>query len=177
MFSVFALVIFIVGIRYNLPREQWQPLGKSIPILISGLGPGLIPLVVIVGIIAGIMTPTESGAVASIIALFLGMCVYRNIKFSDIPDILQSVALNTAVITSLIAAASTFGWALTFEGAPDRLVEAISSMTDSPLVFLLLVNVLMLVLGMFLETISVLIIIVPILLPVAESMGIIVPVI
>ena len=172
IFLAFAGVIFIVGIRSDLPKEQWQPWKQALPQLISGLAPGLIPLVVIVGIITGVMTPTESGAVASIIALVLGMFVYRNIRFSDIPGILQSVALSTAVITSLIAAASTFGWVLSFEGVPDRLVEAISGMTNSPLIFLLLVNGLMLVLGMFMETISVMIIIVPILLPAVEGMGI-----
>ncbi len=172
MFIAFASVIFIVGIKHDLPKEQWQPFSQAVPKLISGLAPGLIPLVVIAGIISGVMTPTESGAVASIIAFFLGICIYRNIRLSEIPDILGSVALNTAVITSLIAAASSFGWVLTFAGLPDRLVEIISSMTGSPLVFLFLINVLMLILGMFLETISVLIIIVPILLPAVEAMGI-----
>lgn len=172
MFLAFAAVIFFVGLRADLPKEQWQPLKQSLPILLAGLAPGIIPIVVIVGIIAGVMTPTESGAVASIIALFLGIFAYRNIRISDIPAILQAVALNTALITSLIAAASTFGWVLAFEGVPDRLVEAISGMTDSPLIFLLLVNLLMLILGMFLETISVLIVIVPILLPAVEALNI-----
>jgi TRAP-type C4-dicarboxylate transport system permease large subunit len=80
--------------------------------------------------------------------------------------------MSTAVITSLIAAATTFGWVLSFEGAPDRMVEAMVNFTDSPLVFLLLVNLIIFVLGMFLETISVMIIIVPILLPAVQSMNI-----
>lgn len=172
IFFAFALVIFIIGQTKDLPKEPWQPLNRSLPKLISGLAPGLIPIVIIVGIITGVMTPTESGAVASIIALVLGIFVYRNIRFADIPDILKSVALSTAVITSLIAAASAFGWALTFDGVPDRLVEAITNFTNNPLVFLLLVNLIMLLLGMFLETISVLIIIVPILLPAVQAMGI-----
>lgn len=172
LFLTFAVVIFIIGLRHNLPKEEWQPLKKSFPVLIAGLVPGLIPVIVIVGIVTGVMTPTESGAVASILAFFLGMCIYRNIGFSDIPGILRSVAINTAVITSLIAAASTFGWVLTFKGVPDMLVEIIAGTTNSPLVFLLLVNLLMLFLGMFIETISILIVIIPILLPVAESLGI-----
>lgn len=172
LFFSFGIVIYIIGLRHDLPKEEWQPVKKSAAILLAGLVPGLIPIVVIVGIIAGIMTPTESGAVASILAFFMGMCVYRNIGFSDIPDILQSVAINTAVITSLIAAASTFGWVLTFEGIPDMMVDAIIGTTNSPLVFLLLVNLLMLFLGMFIETISILIIIIPILLPAAESLGV-----
>lgn len=172
MFLLMALVVFLVGVFSELPKDRRKPLRESGGRLAAGLVPGIIPLIVIVGIISGAMTPTESGAVASIVALILGVFVYRNIKLWDIVDILQSVALSTAVITSLIAAASTFGWALSFEGAPDRLVEAITTMTSSPLVFLLLVNLTMIVLGMFLETISVLIIIVPILLPAVEAMNI-----
>lgn len=172
MFLAFALVIFIIGMFSSLPKENWQPWKEAAPKLLAGLAPGLIPMVVIVGIITGVMTPTESGAVASIIALILGIFVYRNIRFHDIPKILQSVALSTAVITSLIAAASTFGWVLSFEGVPDRLVEAVLSRTHSALVFLLCVNMIIFVLGMFLETISVMIIIVPILLPAVQSLNI-----
>ena len=169
---VFAIVIFIVGIFSTLPKENWQPWKQAAPKLLSGLAPGLIPAVVIIGIISGVMTPTESGAVASIIALILGMVIYRKIRISDIPSILQSVALSTAVITSLIASATAFGWVLSFEGVPDRMVEALLSTTDSPMVFLLLVNLLILLLGMFLETISVMIIIVPILLPAVTTLNI-----
>lgn len=172
MFVGFAIVILLVGFFSALPREKWKPWGEARRLLTSGLLPGIIPVIVIVGIISGAMTPTESGAVASIIALCLGIFVYRNIRIGDIPKMLQTVALNTAIITSLIAAASTFGWVLSFEGVPDRLIEAISGMTQSPLVFLLLVNIAIIVLGMFLETISVMIIIVPILLPTVENMGI-----
>jgi tripartite ATP-independent transporter DctM subunit len=172
MFLSFAAVILLTGVKSELPKENWKSWKESRRLLVSGLIPGIIPLIIIVGIITGAMTPTESGAVASIIALVLGMFVYKKIRLREIPAILQAVAMNTAVITGLIAAASTFGWVLTFEGVPDVLIETISGMTQSPYVFLLLVNVAMIVLGMFLETISVMIIIVPILLPAVESMGI-----
>ncbi|MCF8106700.1 MAG: TRAP transporter large permease [Desulfohalobiaceae bacterium] len=172
IFLSFTAVIFLVGLFHSLPKEKWQPWKQSAPKLISGLVPGLIPLVVIVGIITGVMTPTESGAVGSIVALFLGLFVYRNIRISEIPEILKSVALSTAIITSLIAAASAFGWVLSFEGVPDRLVEAVLQVTNSALVFLLCINVIIFMLGMFLETISVMIIIVPILLPAVRSLEI-----
>lgn len=172
MLFAFALVVCTIGMFSSLPKENWQPWREAAPRLLSGLAPGIIPVVIIVGVSSGIMTPTESGAAASFIALIFGLFVYRTIRISDIPGILQSVALSTAVITSLIAAASAFGWVLSFEGAPDRMVEAIISVTDSPLVFLLIVNVIIFILGMFLETISVMIIIVPVLLPAVQSMHI-----
>jgi len=145
-------------------RESWK-------VLTAGIAPGLIPAVVIVGIMAGAMTPTESGAVASMIALGLALA-YRELKWSDLPAILQAVAINTATITGLIAAASVLSWVLAFEGVPDRLVGLMAGLTDSPFAFLLLVTGLMLVLGMFLESISVLIVVVPILMPVVTALGI-----
>jgi tripartite ATP-independent transporter DctM subunit len=172
MLLAFSVVVFIVGMFSTLPKEEWLSWKDAAPKLIAALGPGMIPVVIIVGVTSGVMTPTESGAAASFIALILGIFVYRTIRFSEIPAILQSIALSTAVITSLIAAATAFGWVLSFEGAPDRLVEAIVRMTSSPLVFLLFVNVILFILGMFLETISVMIIIVPVLLPAVHSMNI-----
>ena len=139
--------------------------------LIGGLVPAIIPVVVITGIMLGVMTPTESGAVASIIALALGF-IYREIMLRDLGKILFDVATNTATITGLIAAASVLSWVLAFQGVPDAVVEVMKGLTDSPFVFLLLVIVMLLVLGMFLESISVLIVVVPLLMPVVATLGI-----
>ncbi|TVT63611.1 MAG: TRAP transporter large permease subunit, partial [Denitromonas halophila] len=133
--------------------------------------PAVIPVVVIGGIMAGVMTPTESGAVASIIALALGL-VYREIHVRALGKILLEVGTNTATITGLIAAASVLSWVLAFQGVPDMVVEYMKGLTDSPFIFLLLVIAMMLVLGMFLESISVLIVVVPLLMPVVSSLGI-----
>ncbi len=118
------------------------------------------------------MTPTEAGAIASIMSFIIGAVIYKSIKLSDLPGIFGSVAVNTATITGLIAVASVFGWALSFEGVPDMLVGHISNVTSSPLLFLLLVYLLVILLGMFLESISVMIVIVPIILPAALTYGI-----
>ena len=167
-----GLIIFGVGVFSDLPKGRWQTWAEAGPKLAAGIPPMLIPLVVIVGIISGVMTPTESGAVASMIALILGMFVYRKIRLAEVPAILQSVALSTAVITCLIAAATSFGWSLSFEGVPDRLVEAVLAQTHSQIAFMVCITVVILILGMFLETISVMIIIVPVLMPAVESLGI-----
>lgn len=167
-----ALVIFLYGVfGPGLPKGERGHRSESFKIVLAGLVPGLIPLVVIAGIMLGIMTPTESGAVASIIALVLGFA-YREIKVRDLGKIFLDVATNTATITGLIAAASVMSWALAFQGVPDLVVEWMKNLTDSPFVFLLLVIVMMLILGMFLESISVLIVVVPLLMPVVTSLGI-----
>lgn len=168
----FAVVIFLTGIFRGLPKggsEEHRDIGRE---LLSGLLPGSIPAVVIICIITGVMTPTEAGAIASILSLILGRFVYKAVALKDLPSIFGQVALNTATITGLIGVASIFGWALSFEGVPDMMVEAITGLTDSPMLFLILVYLLVILLGMFLESISVMIVIVPIILPAALSYGI-----
>ncbi len=166
-----AVVIFVVGVVKGLPSGVGHDVGPKAKVLVEGLAPALIPVVVIVGIMAGVMTPTESGAVASIIALVLGFA-YRELKLRDLAPIFLAVALSTATITGLIAAASVLSWALAFQGVPDLLVEFMAGLTQSPTAFLLLVVVMLVVLGMFLESISVLIVVVPLLMPVVVGLGI-----
>lgn len=167
-----ALVIFAHDFfGPGLPAGTRSGRSASIKVLLEGLVPAVIPVVVIAGIMMGVMTPTESGAVASIISLLLGF-IYREIKVSDLNKILMDVATNTATITGLIAAASVLSWVLAFQGVPDLVVAYMQGLTDSPFVFLLLVIFMMLILGMFLESISVLIVTVPLLMPVVTTLGI-----
>lgn len=170
--AVLALVIFLYGVfGPGLPAGPAQGRRGSVRVLFEGLVPAIIPVVVIAGIMLGVMTPTESGAVASIIALVLGF-VYRELRIKDMLPILMGVAVNTATITGLIAAASVLSWVLAFQGVPDLVVEHMAGLTSSPFMFLLLVIGLLLLLGMFLESISVLIVVVPLLMPVVTQLGI-----
>ncbi len=170
--AALALVILLTDIfGPGLPKGRSSTDKSTAKILVEGLIPALIPITVIIGIMLGIMTPTEAGAVASIISLVVGL-IYRELKWRDCPKILLSVATNTATITGLIAAASVLSWVLTFQGVPDMLVEYISGLTQSPFVFLLLVIVMLLAIGLFLESISVLIVVVPLLMPVVMKLGI-----
>lgn len=170
--AALALVIFLHGVfGAGLPSGEKSGRSKSVKVLLEGLVPAVIPVVVIAGIMLGVMTPTESGAVAAIIALALGF-VYREIKLRDLGGILLGVATNTATITGLIAAASVLSWVLAFQGVPDMVVTYMQGLTQSPFVFLLLVIAMLMVLGMFLESISVLIVVVPLLMPVVNTLGI-----
>lgn len=170
--AALALVIFLHSVfGPGLPAGAKSERSKSVKVLLEGLVPAVIPVVVIAGIMLGVMTPTESGAVAAIISLALGFA-YREIKVRDLGGILLGVATNTATITGLIAAASVLSWVLAFQGVPDLVVEYMQGLTQSPFVFLLLVILMLMVLGMFLESISVLIVVVPLLMPVVNTLGI-----
>jgi tripartite ATP-independent transporter DctM subunit len=168
----FATVIFLTGVLKGLPTGEHMAHKNVKTDLVDGLLPGTIPITVILCIVTGVMTPTEAGAIASVMSFLIGLLVYKSIKIRDLGQIFASVATSTATITGLIATASVFGWALSFEGVPDDMVDWISGLTQSPWVFLMLVYALVIVLGMFLESIAVMIVIVPILLPVATSFGI-----
>ena len=175
--ALFLVLCFLVFI-FTLKSDKIPPVQKNIEhrqkitkTLIDGFLPALIPLIVVVGIAAGVMTPTEAGAVASLIAFVLCFA-YREIKIRDLYDIFLSVCVLTATICTLIAVATFLSWVLAFEGVPDRLVSAITALTDSPFIFMLLVIALMIFLGLFLESISVMIVLVPILMPVVTQLGV-----
>lgn len=170
--SAFALVIAIVGWTQGLPRGTGMAHKNVRADLLAGILPGCIPISVIVLIISGVMTPTEAGAVAAVLSFLIGALVYRQLSLADLPEIFARVAMSTATITGLIAAASVFGWALTFEGVPDQIVSFMASLTESKIAFILMVYLLVIVLGMFLESISVMIVIVPLLMPLVKTFGI-----
>ncbi|MFV0474642.1 MAG: TRAP transporter large permease [Pikeienuella sp.] len=138
--------------------------------VITGAIAGLsIPLVIVIGISFGIVTPTESAALAAGIAVLLGVFTYRNLNWRHVSGILNRTALNSALVLFLIAAAKVFGWLLTYAHVPQSLAALLQEMTGNATVFLLLVFLLSLLVGAFLDGIAALIIMAPILLPIATS--------
>lgn len=132
----------------------------------------LVPVIILGGIYSGAFTPTEAGAVAVVYAAICGLFIYKDITFKDLPDILAKSSITAGSILVLIIFATTFGRLITLERIPDELASFLVSMSDNPIVILLLINLLLLVIGMFMETISSIIILTPILLPVAVGLGV-----
>lgn len=131
----------------------------------------LVPGIILGGIYSGMFTPTEAGAVAVIYATVIGMFVYRDILLSDLPQILAKSALTSGTILILVIMATAFGRLITLAQIPSQMAGFMTSISDNPVIILLLVNLLLLVIGMFMETISSIIIMTPILLPVAVALG------
>jgi len=135
--------------------------------------PALLLIVIIIGgIRAGVFTPTEASVVAIFYALACGMFLYRSLKLRDIPSIIFRAALISIAVLLILAAARAFAWVLIIEGVPQRLAETIVSWDLSPIVFLLAVNVLLLVFGLFMDPLPGVMVLVPILAPIAHSLGI-----
>ncbi len=132
----------------------------------------LVPVIILGGIYSGIFTPTEAGAVAVLYAAFVGLFVYRDIRFKDLPDLLASSATTSGTILILVIMATAFGRVITLARIPSDLAMWLTSLSDNPIIILLLINLMLLVIGMFMETISSIIIMTPILLPVTVALGV-----
>ena len=132
----------------------------------------LMPIIILGGINGGIFTPTEAAAVAGVYGVIVGFFVYRELKIKDIPDILYKSAVGTAVIMFLISGANLFGWFLVREMIPQSIAAAMVAVTDNPYVIIFLINILLLILGTFLNTTAAIVLVTPILLPVLLQVGI-----
>jgi len=130
------------------------------------------PVLILVGFRMGLFTATEIAGVAAAYALIVGFLIYRSLTLRDLPRILTQTARETAVILFIVAAATPFSWILGIERAPQIVVDAVSGITTTPWIVLMILNVALLFAGMFMETLAIMIILVPILLPLLASLDI-----
>ncbi len=144
--------------------ERWEASRKAI----WGL---LLPIVIIGGIYSGIFTPTEAAAVGVVLAFLIALLVYRNLTADNLKQIILSTVKTNAMILFIIIGAMLLGFILTILQIPQAITEAAISLDVSPWVIFILINIVLLILGMFLETISILVITVPILYPIITALG------
>lgn len=169
MAFAFICVIALLGYRYKYPpgerlsrQQKLRNIGAAIPSL-------LVPIVMIGGILGGITTPTEAAAVGGLTAVLVGFFAHHEIRFDRMGDMLLRVAVNSAVVLALVAAAGVFGWVIVFEKIPQQLAVLLQQITTDPFTFMLLVTALLLAVGTVIDGIAALILLVPILLPVATQ--------
>lgn len=132
----------------------------------------LMPVIILGGIYGGIFTPTEAAAVAVAYAFIIGVFVYKEIKFKDLISIFSRSMIMTSIVMFIIANAGIFAWVLTREGVPQKLAMFFGNVTDSPIMFLLIINILLFVIGMFFDGSVAIIILAPLFTPIAVSLGI-----
>jgi len=168
----FMTTIYIMASRGHVKgrlrkRPSWREVVKA---SIRVLPPLFTPIILMGGMFIGEFTPTEAGAVCVFYALFLGF-VYRDIRIRDIYDILKKGALDSAKVSFLIAAASIFGWIVTQEQIGHKAYQIIEGYGFKPWIVILLINVLLIFAGMFIEGVAMLTISVPVFLPILPSIG------
>jgi C4-dicarboxylate transporter DctM subunit len=132
----------------------------------------LFPVVILGGIFGGVFTPTEAAAVAVFYALLVGRFVYRELAWTDVPRILRDSFVTSATVMLVIGATTAFAWVMTMEGVPMDLVATLRAWDLDKWEFLLVVNIALLLLGIFLEPVPALILTAPLLLPVAKGLGV-----
>ncbi|GAA5175405.1 MULTISPECIES: TRAP transporter large permease [Halomonadaceae] len=132
----------------------------------------LMPVVVIGGIYGGVFTPTEASAVAVVYALIVGGLVYRELGFDDLWPIFKQSVISTTTIMLIIAAATLFSFLISRSGLPSDVAAWVTQVFDSPVAFLLAVNVMLLMVGMFIETSAAILVLAPIFTPIAVQYGI-----
>ena len=132
----------------------------------------MVPVIILGGIYGGVFTPTEAAAVGVIYGLFVGVFVYRELNLKKLYRIFAGSALTSATIMLIVGTATIFGRALAIEGVPVMLAHAITSIVDQTWLLLLAINVILLIVGTFMETIAAIIILTPILLPLVTALGV-----
>ncbi len=152
------------------PRQRnLKTLGKAVWIAKGAL---LVPVIVLGGIYGGIMTPTEAAAVAALYGLLVGLFVYRELTWHSLWSCCLESARTSAIIIMLMAMATIFGNVMTLEQVPERIASAILSFTENKIAILLLINLLLLWVGTFMEALAAIVILTPILLPLVLKVGV-----
>ncbi|WP_067725913.1 TRAP transporter large permease [Oceanobacillus damuensis] len=164
---------FLVGKKNNYRSSEQIATFKDIIVGLKDAILALImPIIIIGGIVSGIFTATESGVIAVVYAIIIGMFVYKEIKIKDLWPILLNTAKTTATIIFLIGNASLFIWFLSYNQIPNQIIDMMGSVADNPILLLLVINGILLIAGTFIDTISAVSIFTPLFLPVVLAAGI-----
>jgi tripartite ATP-independent transporter DctM subunit len=172
MATLMMLVVHVIAKRRNMPREAKIPMHEWPAIFFRGALPLSMPIVLLGGIYSGIFTPTEAAAVAAFHALILAGVVYRALTWQTFWAVVMESTRGSAVVTLILAGSFMLNYAFTAEGVPQAMALWVDSMHLSQLKFLLLVNLMFLVLGCFLDVSVLLLVFVPMLLPAAKLLGV-----
>ena len=169
--SLMVMVAFVAR-REGMGRKPFagfRAIGRA---FLNGFFALMTPVVILGGMFSGLFTPTEAAAIACLYALFLGFVVYRTLEVKQLGPILVETAETTGLVLVLVMAAGALGWCISISRLPQTLTPMIVATISSPLAFLLMANVLMLVVGCFMEALAAMLILIPILVPAAISYGI-----
>ncbi|TJZ93532.1 TRAP transporter large permease [Paracoccus gahaiensis] len=166
-------VVKLMADKYDFPiaarRQTWPERGQA---SLKAFFPLMTPVIILGGILGGIFTPTEAAAVAAVYALIISLFVLRTMKVADLPDVLGRAALTSAVVLLLVGAAMSFKTVVSLSQTPQMMADWILTLTANPLLLLLMINMLLFVVGMFLDAGPAIIILAPILGPVFTGMGV-----
>ncbi|MDT8893065.1 TRAP transporter large permease [Halomonas sp. I1] len=165
------VTVYILAVRRGYPKEARVPFLQLLREARTAFWALLMTGIILYGIIGGFFTPTEASIVASLYALVVGMYVYKGLTWRKLPAILTDTVFTSAALLLMVGLANLFGWILTSEQIPQMIAGLILTISENPLVVILILNLILLFVGAFMETIAALIILFPALLGVATGVG------
>jgi len=168
----------LIGLSYyiarkrNFPKNDKAPLSEKIDATKDGIWALLMPVIILGGIFSGIFTPTEASVIAVVYAFLISIFVYKSIKVSDIGEILSNSAVITSTIMIILATSKISSWIVVVSNLPTTISNAILGVTNSSVIILLLINLILLIVGCLMEANAAMIILIPVLVPLAQSAGV-----
>lgn len=162
----------IIASRRDFARDEVVPLRALPRITVRAIPPLMLPVILLTGIYGGVTTPTEAASIAALYALFLAAVVYRKLSLGALYEIIRDAARSSGVVGLIIAGALVFNYIVASENIPAQVANALQGIDISPIVFLLLVNLLFLALGCLFDATTMLLIVVPLFLPTCRALGI-----
>ncbi|MDN7133387.1 TRAP transporter large permease [Halomonas sp. MC140] len=166
------ITVYVLAVRRGYPKEKRVPVMQLLKEAKTAFWALLMTVIILYGIIGGLFTPTEASIVACLYALVVGMYVYKGLTWRKLPSILADTVLTSSALLLMVGLANLFGWILTSEQIPQMIASLILSISDNPLIVLLILNLILLFVGAFMETIAALIILFPALVGVATGVGV-----
>ncbi len=162
---------YVVAVKRNYPRGRfpgWRAFIVALAVAIPGL---LAAAIIVVGVLSGVFTPTESAGIAVVYTILISLFVYRSLTWERFVAATTASVRTTAMVMIVIGAAGAFGWLLALLQAPTHLADLLRGITENPLLLLLLINIVLLLLGTFMDMAPLIIITTPIFLPMATELG------
>jgi tripartite ATP-independent transporter DctM subunit len=165
------IAAWLVAVKRNYPRGSF-PGWRAFLLAFASAVPGLVAaLIIVIGVLSGMFTPTESSGIAVVYTILVAVLVYRSLSWDGFKAATTAAIRTTAMVMMIIGAAAAFGWLLALLEAPAQLAGLLRSITDNPLLLLLLINLVLLLLGTFMDMAPLIIITTPIFLPMAGDLG------
>lgn len=166
------VIVYIAAIKRGYPREKRATFRELMRSAWGASTAVMTPVIIIGGMVSGIFTPTEASIIAAVYALLLTMLVYGEVKIKDLPRILWETLESSVRVLFIISAAGIFGWLLIHQKVPEAVIHGLLSLSGKTWVVLLVINIILLILGCFMEGIAIILLTVPIFMPVVTKLGV-----
>ncbi|WP_158969911.1 TRAP transporter large permease [Paraglaciecola sp. L3A3] len=169
--SLLMTVCAVYAVKKGFPTEARLPISIVAKKVIAAVPSLLLIVIIIGGILGGVFTATEAGAIAVFYSLFLAVPVYKEVKLGELKEIFVKSGEISAIVLLLIAASSAMSWMLSYENIPEIISASLMAISENPLIILLIINLILIIVGAFMDMTPAVLIFTPIFLPIVESLG------